>query len=129
MNHLHSSKWILRPKPQREAKLRLFCFPYAGSSGIVTYKHLVDMLPDLIEVCPIELPGRGTRISEQLNNNLDIIVKQIFNEITNYLDKPFVFLGHSMGALICFELTNKLKISHNKMPLKLYVSAHKAPYM
>jgi len=129
MNKYKKSRWILRQKPRNKAKIRLFCFPYAGSSGMVTFKFLVDTLPDSIEVCPIELPGRGARMTENLIGNLDKVVNEILSDIKDYLDLPFIFFGHSMGALICYELTHKIRSIYNRSPLKLYVSAHNAPFL
>ncbi len=123
------SKWIVQPKPNGNAKLRLFCFPYAGSSAVVTYKYFVDNLPEFVEVCPVELPGRGTRMGEKLIDNIEEILARITENIGSYLDKPFVFFGHSMGALISYELTKKVKDKYNACPQKLYISAHKAPFL
>ena len=108
-------------------KIKLFCFPYAGSSAVVTYKFLIDTLPEFIEVCPIELPGRGARISEKLIDNLSDILDLIIDDIKDSINSPYIFLGHSMGALISYELTHKLLSEYNSSPLKLYVSAHRAP--
>lgn len=126
-NLYKASKWISYPKPNREARLKLFCFPYAGSSGIVTYKHFADNLIDDIEICPIELPGRGFRLIEPLLDNIHEIVNQLHPEILPHLNKQFAFFGHSMGALISFELAKKLSKENGKVPGILYVSAHRAP--
>lgn len=120
-------RWIVRPKVNNDAKIRLFCFPYAGSSAVVTYKFLVDSLPEEIEVCPVEFPGRGSRMAENLISDIDKAVQLIGAAIPGFLDKPYLFLGHSMGALVAFELSHYLKTNLNSQPLKLYLSAHRAP--
>jgi len=125
---VNNNKWIIRPNPKKNAKLRLFCFPYAGSSSVVTYRHFVESLPAFVEVCPVELPGRGARMSENLINDLEHVVEQISNSMKEYLDIPFAFFGHSMGALISYELSHKVSNKYMKKPQKLYVSAHKAPF-
>jgi len=130
MSYINSkSKWIFQPNPRPDAKVRLFCFPYAGSSAIVTYKYLVDSLPEFVEVCPVEFPGRGTRMGEKLIDNIEEILLNISKSFEDWLDKPFMFFGHSMGALISYELVFKIYGKYNKLPLKLYVSAHKAPFL
>ena len=123
------SRWVTQPNPRPDAKVRLFCFPYAGSSAVVTYKYLADNLPEFIEVCPVEFPGRGTRMGEKLIDNIEEILSNISISIDEWLDKPFMFFGHSMGALISYELIFKIYEKYNKLPLKLYVSAHKAPFL
>ena len=120
-------KWIVRPQIKNNAKVRLFCFPYAGSSAVVTYKFLVDSLPEDIEVCPVEFPGRGGRMAEKLISDISIAVDQISEEITDYFEKPYIFFGHSMGALVAYELSHLLIKKYDSRPLKLYLSAHMAP--
>ncbi|MFZ1289610.1 MAG: thioesterase domain-containing protein [Melioribacteraceae bacterium] len=121
------NKWILRPKIRGNAKLRLFCFPYAGSSALVTYKFLVDSLPQEIEVCLVEFPGRGTRIAENLISDTNIVVNQIFEALKEFMDLPYIFFGHSMGALISYELAFTIESNLYPTPKKLYLSAHNAP--
>ena len=53
--------WITFPKPNPQADLRLFCFAYAGGSSII-FRSWLEILPGNIEICPIELPGRGSKI-------------------------------------------------------------------
>ncbi|MCP5061064.1 MAG: thioesterase [Ignavibacteriae bacterium] len=125
---VNSNNWIVRPNPKHNAKLRLFCFPYAGSSAVVTYRHFVDNLPDFIEVCPVELPGRGARMAEDLIDDLEQVVEEISFALKDFLDIPFAFFGHSMGALISYELSHKVFGQHKVKPSNIYVSAHKAPF-
>ena len=119
--------WIIKPIRRINPKLRLFCFPFAGSSALVTYKFLADNLNAEIEVCYVEFPGRGSRIAEQLISDLNSAVTQIAESITEHLDIPFIFLGHSMGALVSYELTHYLRTHLSFQPEKLYLSAHRAP--
>ncbi len=123
------SRWITRPKIINNPKLRLFCFPYAGSSAMVTYKFLVDALPDNVEVCPVEFPGRGARMTEALIDDIELVVNDLKKSFENFKDVPFAFLGHSMGALVSYELSLKLKKDNLQMPYKLYLSAHRGPQL
>jgi len=111
-----------------QKKLRLFCFPYAGSSAVVTYKYFSDVLPKYVEVCPVELPGRGSRMSEKLVDNMNDILLDILETIGQSIHEPYIFFGHSMGALISYELTNLFIKKSLPLPLKLYLSAHRAPF-
>jgi medium-chain acyl-[acyl-carrier-protein] hydrolase len=58
---------------------------------------------------------------------MDVIVNSISKEMKDYLDIPYVFFGHSMGALISFEIAHKVKIMYNSQPHKLYISSHRVP--
>lgn len=117
---------ITCPKPKPHANLRLFCLPYAGGSSWI-YRQWSDNCPEEVEICAIELPGRGTQIKLPPLNRLKPLLKIIATALEPYLDKPFAFFGHSMGALISFELTRLLRKQVSVSPVHLFVSGHRAP--
>src|SRR5690348_1059575 len=98
------SPWFISYKPDTKVRLRLFCFPYAGGAAVI-YRAWSRLLPEGIETCSIELPGRGTRMHEPPFTQLGLLIEAITPAILPYLGKPFAFFGHSMGAIISFELT------------------------
>lgn len=112
-------------KPQ--AVFRLFCFPYAGANAVTVFRPWSQKLPSTIEVCPVQLPGRGFRVSEPLLVNLVETVRQIGKAVVERLDKPFAFFGHSMGALLAFELARLLRREWGITPQQLIVSGRMAP--
>ncbi|MEO1374973.1 MAG: thioesterase II family protein [Cyanobacteria bacterium J06635_10] len=130
MNYLQSpdDSWITVPLVNPQADLRLFCFPYAGGSSII-FRRWQDLLQANIELCPIELPGRGSKIKLAPLNRLEPIVKELSQQIQPYLDKPFAFFGHSMGGLLSFELTRKLYQKYGISPVHLFISARSAPQL
>jgi medium-chain acyl-[acyl-carrier-protein] hydrolase len=118
--------WVQYPRPNPGAAMCLFCFPPAGS-GAVMFRHWPDrLLPDL-EVCSVQLPGRENRRKEQPFCRLSDLMPALTEAILPYLDKPFAFFGHSMGALIAFELARELRSTHGISPAHLFVSSHPAP--
>jgi medium-chain acyl-[acyl-carrier-protein] hydrolase len=123
-----STPWIAHGKPNPYADLRLFCFPYAGGSALV-YRQWQNVLPATIEVCPVQLPGRGARLHEPLFTSLGPLVEAIARALFPYDDKPFAFFGHSMGALISFELARLLKQAGHRGPQGLFVSGRRAPHV
>jgi surfactin synthase thioesterase subunit len=60
-------------------------------------------------VCPVELPGHGTRFSEPLHTALSPLVCRIASALTPRMDGEFALFGHSMGTLIAFELAHVLR--------------------
>ncbi|MEC4818144.1 MAG: thioesterase II family protein [Scytonema sp. PMC 1069.18] len=114
------------PKPNSQASLRLFCFPYAGGSSLV-FRSWSNSLPSFVEVCPIELPGRGTQMRTAPFSQMEPLVKSIASALLPYLDKPFAFFGHSMGTLVSFELTRLLRQQNEISPVHLFVSGRRAP--
>jgi len=122
------NSWVTCPKPNPQAKVRLFCFPYAGG-GASAFRTWSNSLPDTVEVCPVELPGRGRQIKSVLFTQLKPLVSAIASILIPYLDKPFAFYGHSMGGLISFELTRLLRSEYGLTPFHLFISGRRAPQL
>jgi medium-chain acyl-[acyl-carrier-protein] hydrolase len=122
-----SNKWVLFPKPNPAAALRLFCFHYAGGSAQVFYDWPAH-LPPSVEVGAIQLPGRGHRVYEPHIRQMAQLSRVVAQELLPYLDKPFVFLGHSVGALLCFETARSLRRENRRQPSHLFISATEAPH-
>jgi medium-chain acyl-[acyl-carrier-protein] hydrolase len=123
-----STTWFPSLRRRAFSDVRLFCFPYAGGSAAI-YQRWQAGLPDGVEVCPAHLPGRGARLSETPYNNSRPLVEALCDNIGPHLDKPFAFFGHSMGALIAFELARELRRRGEPLPLCLYISGRSAPQL
>lgn len=130
MAHNHtSSPWINRWRYKPQARLRLFCFPYAGG-GASIFRFLSEQAPAEIEICPVQLPGRENRLSEPAFFSLDLLLATLLKILSPYFDIPYAFFGHSMGALISFELARSLRqIRQIRKPGHLFVSGHRAPHL
>jgi len=122
-----SNKWILFPRPNPAAALRLFCFHYAGGSAQI-FRDWIGRLPTSVEMGAIQLPGRGHRLGEPHIRRMAPLSLIVAQELLPYLDKPFVFFGHSMGALLCFETARNLRRDNQPQPAHLFVSATEAPH-
>lgn len=113
---------------QPEAALRLFCFAYAGAS-VSAFHAWSEVLPPDIELCPIQLPGRGTRIQETPCQRLHPLVQTLAPLIQAQADRPFAFFGHSLGALIGFEVARELRRQSGPTPKYLWMSGSRAPQL
>ncbi len=122
-----NNTWLSIPRPNPAARVRLFCFPYSGAAASVFYPW-ADILPATIEVCPVQLPGHGTRLAEPLHDRLGPLVAALADGLAPYFDKPFAFFGHSMGALLSYELACLLR-QQGRSPVHLFVSGHGAPHL
>lgn len=113
-------------RPGSAARIRLFCFPYAGGSSAI-YRPWSRELPREIELVPAILPGREFRLREPAYTQVEPLVETLTREIFPFLDKPFAFFGHSMGAIISFELARRLRAERRVEPDHLFVSGRRSP--
>lgn len=125
---MNANPWLACPKPNPGAAVRLFCFPYSGAAASIYYPW-AEMLPPSIEVCPVQLPGHGTRLREPLATRLTPQVEALAAGLAPACDRPFAFFGHSMGALLSFELARHLRRQGKPGPIHLFVSGHGAPHL
>src|SRR5262249_42750474 len=110
---------------ESESRIRLFCFPYAGSSAQIFHGWQQD-LPRTIEVTPVHLPGRGKRIREKPFTELTALAEVLTGEISPHVDKPYALFGHSLGAIIAFEVARGLRRRGLPLPRRLFVSGCRA---
>jgi acyl transferase domain-containing protein/surfactin synthase thioesterase subunit len=121
-----SHLWIRRSQVNPKARLRLFCFPYAGA-GASIFRTWSKELPPEIEVCAIQMPGRENRLKENTFTRLSPLIQTLTPLLRPYLDRPFAFFGHSLGALLSFELAREFRRQNFPSPVHLFVSASRAP--
>jgi medium-chain acyl-[acyl-carrier-protein] hydrolase len=108
--------------------LRLFCFPYAGGSAVI-YRAWPQKLPHIVELLAVQPPGRGARLREAPFTSLMPLVEAVAEALLPQLDKPFALFGHSLGALLCFELARHLRRLERPQPSGLFVSGAGAPQL
>ncbi|MBN2419957.1 MAG: thioesterase [Deltaproteobacteria bacterium] len=125
---MYSTKWITCPKKQPDAKMRLFCFPYAGGGTSVFYNWPHNITTD-IEVCMIKMAGREVRFNEPPYRRIPKLVEDLAPAILPFLDKPFLFFGHSLGAHISFYLTHHLRRYNLPCPMHMFISGARAPHL
>ena len=123
-----SSKWIVVPRPRPRAVARLFCFPYAGV-GSSAYRGWGDSSPEGLEVCLLQPPGRENRLREAGLTSIGEIVDSLVSDLLSRSDLPFAFFGQSLGAVVAFETTRRLRRMGGRLPDALFVAASRAPQL
>jgi medium-chain acyl-[acyl-carrier-protein] hydrolase len=121
-------QWMLRPRPNPDAGLRLVCLPYSGGRA-GAFAGLAAELTGDVELCAIELPGHGRRLQETPVPRLRPLVEQVTEVLAEEVRQPFVLLGYSLGALLGFEVTRELARRGWSGPSALFVAAAKAPHV
>ncbi|HEY0523710.1 MAG TPA: alpha/beta fold hydrolase [Stellaceae bacterium] len=124
---LKTVRGIVTYRSRRSPVARLFCCSYAGG-GSTAYSAWRDGLPDDIELCAFELPGRGGRFREAPLRSMSDVVDHIETLLGGRLDLPFALYGHSMGAVTALEVARRL-VGNGRQPRCLVVSGCAAPHL
>lgn len=123
-----NTPWLILGKPKRRTRLRLFCFPYAGG-GAAIFRQWQENIPEGVQICAVQLPGRENRITDPPFTKLAPLVDAIAKALDPYFDLPFAFFGHSIGAKIAFELARELRRKNGVQPVHLFVSGSRPPHI
>ena len=123
-----NNAWLYWPAICRPTSARLFCFPHAGV-GAAVFRLWPVGLPVELEMCGVQLPGRTTRLAEPAVTSLPMLADAVAQAITPYIDIPFAFFGHSMGAVLAAEVTRTLAASGLALPRHLFVSGRRPPHV
>jgi medium-chain acyl-[acyl-carrier-protein] hydrolase len=121
-----AQRWLPYWRETPDANLRMFCFPFGGG-GASIFNTWKQGLPPGVEVCPVQMPGRESRFQEAPITRIPQMISLLSDILRPYLDRPFVLFGHSIGALIAFELARQLRRRGLRSPEWLFVSGHPSP--
>lgn len=109
-----------------DAPERLFCFPHAGG-GPAIFRPWCKALAPEIDVRPVQLPGRESRLDEQPYRRIDQLLEPLCAALEPYLDRPYVLFGHSMGSLVAYEVARRFSSGSHPAPACLVVSGRRGP--
>lgn len=117
--------WFPTGRKEGAGAPQLVCFPHSGS-GASAYREWPSRLGEMATVLPVQLPGREQRIAEPLLTSAREVVDAMTDPALEVLRAPLVLFGHSMGALLAFELAHVLA-ARGRPPVHLVVSGYPAP--
>jgi len=122
---MQATPWLIR-EPKKHPALRLFCFCYAGGNALAYLPWQAEFGAQ-VEICAVQLPGRGARLNEAPFTSLPALVRVLAPIIAQRSEVPFAFFGHSLGALLAFEIARFCKLNYLPSPRHLFVSGCNAP--
>jgi len=120
--------WIGFCRRSPLARVRLFCFPYAGA-GASIFRPWASLLPPDIEIYAVQLPGREERIREESFTSIGPLTEALAHELAPWLKVRYAFFGHSLGAIVAYELIRLLRHKRLPLPFHLFVSGRRAPQL
>lgn len=119
--------WLRRFAQPADTRCRLVCFPHAGGSASF-YFPLFKALRGVADVLAVQYPGRQDRLSEKCIENIEGLADGIFTSLRPLADAPLVLFGHSMGAVLAFEVARRLeRVTGGSQLLGLVSSGRRAP--
>ncbi|MET9888358.1 alpha/beta fold hydrolase [Streptomyces sp. NPDC006430] len=120
-----TSAWIRRFRPTPDAPHRLVCFPHAGGAATFYFPMAHALAPDA-EVLAVQYPGRQDRRGEPCIEDIGTLADRATEALLEWADRPLTLFGHSMGALVAFEVARRLE-DRGRGPAGLVVSGMRAP--
>ncbi|GAA2895616.1 alpha/beta fold hydrolase [Streptosporangium fragile] len=118
--------WLRCPGPRPGAAVRLVCFAHAGGSA-TAYREWPALLPASVELHAVQLPGRADRFTEPLVDDMDVLAASVAEAMLPLLDRPVALFGHSMGAMVAYEVARVLQ-ARGTGPARLFASGCAAPH-
>ncbi|MEV7417195.1 alpha/beta fold hydrolase [Streptomyces sp. NPDC089919] len=119
-------RWLKCLAPRPDARLRLIVAPYAGGAA-GAFHGWVAAMPADVEVWAFQLPGRENRLAEPALRSLAELIPPMADALTRLDPEPYVLFGHSMGALLGYELYQALAARGAALPERLVLSGCASP--
>jgi surfactin synthase thioesterase subunit len=125
---LPANPWIVGRVADADPRLRVICLPPAGA-GSGAFAGWRAHRPEGVELLPVELPGRGTRVAEALPASVDELADALFDGIVEEFRQPYVLFGHSFGGMLGYELARRVERRGGPLPVATVVAAARAPHI
>lgn len=118
--------WIRRYHSASADPVRLVCFPHAGGSASYFFPVSAALTPG-VQVLSIQYPGRQDRRTEPCLGSIGELADRLYQVLVPRLSGPVAFFGHSMGAVLAFELTRRIEARGGAVPAVILASGRRAP--
>ena len=119
-------RWVRRFHDAGNDCTTLVCFPHAGGSASYFFRFSQALSPD-VRVCAIQYPGRQDRCREPFVETIDELADQIYPVLNSVINGPGALFGHSMGAVLAFEVARRFEKLSQIRPTTVFASGRRAP--
>ncbi|GAA4241863.1 alpha/beta fold hydrolase [Actinomadura meridiana] len=118
--------WFRCADPRPGAPTRLVCLPHAGGSAVF-YRTWAKEISPAVEVHAVQYPGRADRMGDALVTDAGSLAHQIVDAMAPLVDRPVALFGHSMGAVLAYEVARLLQ-ARGDAPVHLFASGARPPH-
>lgn len=126
---MHTMTAYLPPVKQEWAGTRLLCFHHAGGAASAFNDWQRELGPH-VTVLPVQLPGRERRAAEPRFTGIDALVADLDRSLDPLLNEgSYAFYGHSMGAIVAYNLALHRAERGRSLPFRLMVGAYPPPHV
>ncbi|HEX6339787.1 thioesterase II family protein [Umezawaea sp.] len=122
---MHVNPWIRRYHRTSQAVARLVCFPHAGGAASRYFSWSAALSPG-IDVLAVQYPGRQDRRGEPFVEDIGVLADRVHEALRDEDDLPLAFFGHSMGAVVAFEVAQRAEADGRELT-RLFASGRRAP--
>ncbi|CAL9570140.1 thioesterase II family protein [Streptomyces sp. enrichment culture] len=117
-------RWLSSRRPKADTALDLYCFAHAGGSA-GEFLRWSGGLPG-VRLWAVKMPGRAPRQDEAPYTRMTELVDDLVSQV-DFGERDFAFFGHSLGALVAFEVTRALRRAGRRQPRRLLLSSMQPP--
>jgi medium-chain acyl-[acyl-carrier-protein] hydrolase len=118
--------WVNCARAEPDAAWRLWCLPHAGG-GAAVWSAWPRPFAGRAEIAALRPPGRESRLREAPLRRWRPLAEHFLAEMAPYLDRKYALVGHSLGAVLAFELARLARARGLPGPAALIVLGARAP--
>lgn len=118
--------WLRCDQERPAAQARLVCFPHAGGTARF-YRNWPGEFSNKVEVRSVQYPGHEDRIREETVCEMSLLADMAAEAVAPLMDRPLALFGHSLGAVVAYEVARRLADIRPDFLACLFVSGREAP--